>query len=187
MYIRPDRTDVATRQRWRNDRMNIHKNARTTPDGRAEIVRRAQRTVARWLAHDRADGREGLAERSWRPQTIPGATPADVVEQVMALRRQRLCGKQIATSLALSAATVRRILRQVRLSRQRDLDPPEPVRRDERQHPGERIHIDIKQLGRCDCVGHRITGDRTKQSNARGSRDGTTWGAGWWPSWRCGA
>jgi leucine-zipper of insertion element IS481 len=175
--------------------MNIHKNARTTPDGRAEIVGRvmmlratprgvatalgvAQRTVATWLARDRAEGREGLADRSWRPHTIPGATPADVVEQVMALRRQRLCGKQIATSLALSAATVRRILSQVRLSRQRDLDPPEPVRRAERQHPGERIHIDIKQPVRFDRVGHRITGDRTKQSNARGSRDGTTWGAG---------
>ncbi len=38
----------------------------------------------------------------------------------------------------------------------------------ERDHPGEMIHIDIKKLGRFDRVGHRITGDRTGQSNSRG-------------------
>ena len=70
--------------------------------------------------------------------------------------------------LRLSPATVSRILRKARLSRARDLDPPEPVRRYERDHPGELIHIDIKKLGRFDRVGHRITGDRTGQSNARG-------------------
>src|SRR5712692_8060515 len=30
------------------------------------------------------------------------------------------------------------------------------------------IHIDIKKLGRFDRIGHRITGDRTGQSNSRG-------------------
>jgi len=30
------------------------------------------------------------------------------------------------------------------------------------------IHLDIKKLGRFDRVGHRITGDRTGQSNSRG-------------------
>src|SRR4029078_13117649 len=43
-----------------------------------------------------------------------------------------------------------------------------PVRRYEREHPGELIHIDIKKLGRFDRVGHRITGDRTGQSKHRG-------------------
>src|SRR3954467_11815654 len=50
----------------------------------------------------------------------------------------------------------------------RALDPATPVRRYEREHPGELIHIDIKKLGRFDCVGHRITGDRTSQSKRRG-------------------
>ena len=99
---------------------------------------------------------------------MPSATPADVIEQVIVLRRQRLCGKQIAKNLGLSPATVSRILRKARLSRMRDLDPPEPVRRYERKHPGELIHIDIKKLGRFDRVGHRITGDRHGQSNSRG-------------------
>jgi hypothetical protein len=43
-----------------------------------------------------------------------------------------------------------------------------PVRRYERQHPGELIHIDVKKLCRIDGVGHRITGDRRGQSNRRG-------------------
>ncbi len=38
---------------------------------------------------------------------------------------------------------------------------PEPVRRYERENPGELIHIDIKKLGRIGSVGHRITGRRT--------------------------
>ena len=47
--------------------------------------------------------------------------------------------------------------------------PVEPVRRYERESPGELIHMDIKKLGRIDGVGHRITGDRTGQSNHRGA------------------
>ncbi|WP_163471185.1 DDE-type integrase/transposase/recombinase, partial [Haemophilus influenzae] len=54
------------------------------------------------------------------------------------------------------------------LNRMRDLEPAEPVRRYERDHPGELIHIDIKKLGRFDKVGHRITGDRRGQGNSRG-------------------
>jgi len=54
------------------------------------------------------------------------------------------------------------------LNRIRDLEPAEPVHRYEREAPGEMIHIDIKKLGRFDKIGHRITGDRTGQSNSRG-------------------
>ena len=165
--------------------MNIHRNARTTPYSRAEMVRRVMtlhetpsavatalgvscRTIAKWLARYRAEGEAGLTDRSSRPHRMPRATSAHVVEQAIAARRQRLCGKQIAAMLRLSPATVSRILRKVRLSRARDLDPPEPVRRYEREHPGDLIHIDIKKLGRFNRIGHRITGDRTGQSNARG-------------------
>lgn len=167
--------------------MNVHKNARTTPYSRAEIARRvlingdapsavatalgvSLRTVAKWLARYHCEGEAGLADRSSRPRRMPRATASGIVEQVIALRRQPLVGKQIARMLGLSPATVSRILRKVRLSRARDLDPPEPVRRYERQHPGELIHIDIKKLGRFERVGHRITGDRTRQSNTRGYR-----------------
>jgi len=172
--------------------MNIHKNARTTPYSRAEIVRRvmvlretpravatalgvSRRTVAKWLARYRAEGEAGLADRSSRPHCMPSATPADVVEQVITLRRQRITGQQIAATLALSPATVSRVLRKARLSRMRDLDPKEPVRRYERAHPGDLIHIDIKKLGRFDRVGHRITGDRAERSSATGRSPGAGW------------
>jgi len=165
--------------------MNIHKNARTTPYSRAEMVRRVTelhetpkavatafgvsvRTVAKWLARYRAEGPVGLADRSSRPHKLRKPTPPAIAEQIAALRRQRLCGKQIAATLGVSPATVSRVLKRLGLSRLRDLEPPEPVRRYEREHPGELIHIDIKKLGRFERVGHRITGDRHGQSNSRG-------------------
>lgn len=91
-----------------------------------------------------------------------------VQDRIIALRRQRFTGQQIAREASVSPATVSRILRRVRLSRIRDLEPPEPVRRYERDHPGDMIHIDIKRLGRFDQPGHRVTGDRSGQSNGRG-------------------
>jgi transposase InsO family protein len=84
------------------------------------------------------------------------------------LRRQRYTGKQIAAETGVSPATVSRILRRLGLNRLSALEPAEPVRRYEREHPGELIHIDIKKLGKFNRIGHRITGDRTGQSNARG-------------------
>jgi len=172
--------------------MNIHMNARTTPYSRAEIVRRvmvlretpravatalgvSERTVAKWLARYRTEGEAGLVDRSSRPHAMPSATPADLVKQVIALRRQRLCGKQIAKTLDLSPATISRVLRKARLSRMRDLDPPEPARRYQRAHPGELIHIDIKKLGCFGRVGHRITGDRGERSATSGRSKGAGW------------
>src|SRR5690606_28534668 len=67
-----------------------------------------------------------------------------------------------------SPATVSRVLRRAGLSRLKDIEPAEPVRRYERDHPGELIHIDIKKLGKFNRVGHRITGNRTGQSSSRG-------------------
>ena len=62
----------------------------------------------------------------------------------------------------------RRILRRLGLNKLSALEPAEPVRRYEREHPGELIHIGIKKLGKFNRIGHRIIGDRTGQSNARG-------------------
>jgi transposase InsO family protein len=95
-------------------------------------------------------------------------TPQPVTERIETLRRQRWTGEQIAQEVDVSPATVSRILNRLGLSRIRDLEPAAPVRRYERQEPGEMIHLDIKKLGRFERVGHRITGDRTGQSNSRG-------------------
>lgn len=164
--------------------MNIHKNARLTPIGRERLVQAVlsgqtpeaaahaagvcPRTARKWVSRFKAEGRAGLMDRSSRPKRLYRPTPVAIVEQVEALRRQRFTGKQIAAELAVSPATVSRVLRRLGLNRMRDLEPVEPVRRFERAHPGEMIHIDIKKLGRFDKIGHRITGDRTGQSNSRG-------------------
>ncbi len=165
--------------------MNVHKNAKLTPRGRAEIVRRVidqgqtpkavatafgvcERTVRKWVRRFQAEGAEGLRDRSSRPHTLRRPTPAPVVRRIAALRRRRWSGAQIAAQLGVSTATVSRVLRRLGLNRLKALEPPQPVRRYERENPGELIHIDIKKLGRFDRPGHRVTGDRTGQSNARG-------------------
>jgi transposase InsO family protein len=126
------------------------------------------KTVAKWVDRFRADGVDGLRDRSSRPLSSPSQTAPATCAVVEALRRQRHTGQQIAAEAGVSPATVSRILRRLGLNRMRDLEPAEPVRRYEREHPGDMIHLDIKKLGRFDKVGHRITGDRTGQSNSRG-------------------
>ena len=172
--------------------MNIHKNAPLTPKGREAMVRSVvegglskadaayqfnttPKTVAKWVGRFRAEGVAGLRDRSSRPLSLPSQTPPATCTVVEALRRQRRTGKQIAAEVGVSPATVSRVLRRLGLNRIRDLAPAEPVRRYERAAPGEMIHIDIKKLGRFEQIGHRITGDRTRQS----SRRGNGWGAGW--------
>jgi transposase InsO family protein len=176
--------------------MNVHKNARLTAHSRAGLVRRVMserqtpkavatafgvdvKTVNKWVRRFAAEGEAGLADRSSRPHRLRGATSQSQVAQVITLRRQRFTGRQIARDVGVSPATVSRILRRARLSRMQDLEPPEPVVRYEREAAGDLIHLDIKKLGRFEAVGHRITGDRTRQSSARGLRAGKTWGAGW--------
>jgi len=95
-------------------------------------------------------------------------TPQSVIERIEGLRRQRLTGQAIAAEVGISKATVSRVLKRLGLNKLSALELAEPPRRYERERPGEMIHIDIKKLGKFDQIGHRITGDRTGQSNSRG-------------------
>ncbi len=165
--------------------MNSHKNARLTALGRAELAHRVLvegqtanqvaasfgvcvKTVRKWVTRFEAEAAAGLCDRSSRPHRLHRPTSGDVMDRIAVLRRERWTGKRIAFELGVSATTVSRVLRRLGLSRLRDLEPAEPVRRYERARPGELIHIDIKKLGRFERVGHRITGDRRGQSNSRG-------------------
>jgi len=166
--------------------MNLHRNARTTVHSRAEMVRRVLqegqtpkavatafgvdvKTVKKWVERFQTEGRAGLEDRSSRPHRLRKPTPSGTAEQVLALRRQRWSGKQIAKQTGVSPATVSRILRAARLSRMRDLEPPQPVIRYEYEKPGGLIHLDIKKLGRFDRTGHRITGKHSGVASSRGS------------------
>jgi leucine-zipper of insertion element IS481 len=96
-----------------------------------EVVARAAgvclRTARKWLARFKAEGAAGLADRS-SPHRLRRPTSLDCVNEIIALCRQRLCGKHIAKRVGVSPAIVGRILRRGALSRMRDLDPVEPVR-----------------------------------------------------------
>jgi len=126
------------------------------------------KTVAKWIDRYQVEGLAGLEDRSSRPRRLRNPTPADVVEQIVELRRQRITGDHIAKETGVSPATVSRVLRAAGVSRMKDLDPPEPVRRYERETPGEMIHLDIKKLGKFDKAGHRVTRDRTVKSRKAG-------------------
>src|ERR1700754_2443623 len=145
-------------QRFAEDRMDTHKNARLTPKGREGMVlavvegglsktaaaRRfntTPKTVGKWVERFRAEGVNGLRDRSSKPLSSPGQTPAATCTEVEALRRQRHTGKQIAVELGISPATVSRVLRRLGLNRLSALEPAEPVRRYEREHPGDLLHI----------------------------------------------
>lgn len=166
--------------------MNIHKNARLTPHSRADLAHRmieegqapkavaaafgvTTKTVDKWVERFKAEGLAGMQDRSSRPHRLRQPTPVATIERIAELRRQRWTGDQIAKEVGVSPATVSRALQKLGLNKLKALEPTEPVRRYERENPGELIHIDIKKLGRFSKVGHRITGDRTGQSKARGA------------------
>jgi len=165
--------------------MDIHKNARTTPLSRMLMVQRLKhgwtvaavaaahgvtpRTARKWRDRHAAEGEAGLADRSSQPHRSPTRVDERTEGHILSLRRQRLTGPVIARRLGQPVSTVGRVLRRNGLGRLRALDPRPSIIRYERERPGEMLHVDIKKLGRIDGIGHRITGDRTGQSNKRGT------------------
>lgn len=165
---------------------NPHKNARTTALGRAEMIRRieedgrpvaevaagfgiSERTARKWLSRWRAEGAAGLENRSSRPLAAgssPGRFWADLTARLR--REYRLTGEEIASRLGLARSTVAGWLTRMGLGRLSSLDPKEPVRRYQRERPGELLHLDIKKLARFEGVGHRITGNRRGASEGLG-------------------
>lgn len=162
--------------------MNSHKHARLTPKGRALLVSRvlelgwtvvraaeavgvSRRTAYKWLARFKAEGGTGLVDRSSRPHVSPSACTRAEVARFELARRQRAPLWRIARDSGRGVATVSRYMRRLGLSRLQALEPREPVRRYERAAPGELLHMDTKRLGRIHGVGHRITGDRTRNRN----------------------
>lgn len=158
---------------------NPHKNARTCVYSREQIVIRHSRgekishiaaafgicirTVHKWLARHRLQGLAGLNNLSSRPHSNGLAFTAACEELIARLRTFRLTALDIAGALSMARSTVAHTLKRMGLNRRDRLNPPEPVRRYERQRPGDLIHIDIKKLGRFAQTGHRITGHHKRK------------------------
>jgi len=165
--------------------MDYHKNARLTVRSREQMAKSVvdhgvtlklaaasfnvtPKTAAKWVRRYRETGAAGLADRSSRPNRCPRTTSSSLIEKVLALRRLRYNGWRIAQALALSRATVSRILRRNGMNRLQSHDPPPPVVRYEHKRPGSLIHFDIKRLAKIVKPGHRVHGDRTQGTRGAG-------------------
>jgi transposase InsO family protein len=164
--------------------MKLHGNARLSVKGRELLIDRVQhagwslstaaeaagisdRTARKWLARYRAEGPEGLLDRSSAPGIIANRTDDRRVEVIAALRRVRLTALEIAECLAMAHSTVSGILTRIGMGRLGRLGL-EPAQRYERARPGELIHIDVKKLGRIQGgAGHRISGHQHFNSRKR--------------------
>ena len=165
---------------------NPHENARTTRLGREAMIRRiveegrpvaevaagfgiSERTARKWLGRWKLEGTAGLENRSSRPNRVANRLADTTIALIEQLRREyRLTAEAIAGKLALARSTVAGWLQRCGIGRLKSLTPPEPVRRYQRERPGELIHLDIKKLARFDRIGHRITGNRRGGSNGVG-------------------
>ena len=101
---RPRKLKLSKLERFSEDWMNMHKNARLTPLGRERLVlamRSGQtpeaaaqaagvcpRTARKWLKRFEAEGPAGLLDRSSRPHKLSRPTPAAVRAEIVALRRE---------------------------------------------------------------------------------------------------
>jgi transposase InsO family protein len=164
--------------------MNMHKNARTTPQSRALLVHRvlrehwpvsavaiafgvSERTVYKWLARYRAEGLTGLRDRRSTAHRRRHALAPAWLALIRLLRQAKLVAAEIAARLPLARSTVSAVLGRLGLGRLRYLNPPAPVRRYEWSRPGELVHMDTKKLGRIERPSHRVTGNR--RDSARGA------------------
>ena len=165
--------------------MNLHRNAKTTPRSRTELVNRIQqqgwsvpeaaehssvsvRTAYKWLARHRIEGAAGLEDRSSAPRRVRRRVSPYWEGRILELRRKRRTADDIARRFTLPRATVCRVLVRHGLSRLRSLDPVEPVVRYERERAGELVHFDVKKLGKIGQIGHRIHGDRSRKTRGIG-------------------
>lgn len=151
-----------------------HANARLTVHGRrlaaegvlagwrvADVAAQlgcSRTTIHKWVRRWRMEGPAGLADRPSRSHRSPSATPDHpIAQQVHELRRHRHMNREaIARIVAVSPRTAGRLIARAGLGHLADIDPitgqrvrcgPVSCVRYERAHPGELIHLDVKDSG----------------------------------------
>jgi transposase InsO family protein len=127
-------------------------------------------TGYKWLARWRLEGDAGLTDRPSTAYRLPHKTPHEVEQQIGRLRTERKLGpRRLGPLLGVPASTVHAVLTRHGLHRLAWLDRPtgQPIRRYERDTPGELLHVDVKKLGRLrDGGGWRVLG-RDSPEHAR--------------------
>jgi transposase InsO family protein len=124
----------------------------------AEAAGVSVRCARKWLGRYRLAGERGLFDRSSRPRRVANRTPEERVRLIVAMRRLRFTGPEIAELLGMAVSTVSGILTRQGLGRLGRLGLARPLRY-ERSRPGELVHIDVKRLGRIEGgAGKRVLG-----------------------------
>ncbi len=146
-----------------------------TPARAAERYDVSWKTAKKWADRYRAEGRDGMVDRSSAPRRQPHRTPAPMVRKIVHLRwKQRLGPVEIGDRLGMPSSTVHAVLVRCRLNRLSHLDRAtgEPIRRYEHERPGDLIHVDVKKLGKVpDGGGWRYVGRQQGLRNRAATPD----------------
>jgi transposase InsO family protein len=177
--------------------MKLHANATLSLKGRQLLIDRierdswtalsaaesmgiSERTARKWLARYRAEGPAGLLDRSSAPKRVANRTDELTVQAIVALRKLRFTGPEIAEVLDRPLSTVSGVLTRLGMGKLGRLGLELAVRY-EREHPGELIHIDVKKLGRIHGgAGKRVTGRQTNPRPLRKDKSGVPRGTVGW-------
>ena len=134
----------------------FHVESGSTIRATAERFQVSTTTVVRWAGRYRQAVQEGrrptvkdMSDVSSRPHRSPTRTRPRIVRRVKHLRTNRRLGPvQIAGRVGIPASTVHAILVREGLNRLDHLDRAtgEPVRRYERDAPGDLVHVDVKKF-----------------------------------------
>src|SRR5438552_12856629 len=144
--------------------MRLHGNAALSWSGRRRLAERvvvegwtlktaaeaagvSVRCARKWVGRYRLEGERGLLDRSSRPKRVANQTPEERIRLIVAMRRLRFTGPEIAELLGMAVSTVSGILTRRELGRLGRLGLEPPLRY-ERSRPGELVHVDVKRLGR---------------------------------------
>jgi len=166
-----------------------HSSAKLTPFGRTLIAQRvvelgwsvkaaseaagvSRTTVYNWVKRYRSDGISGMCDRSSAPLRRPRALPRKEIERILRARRRLKVGPHhLSDHLGRARSTIYDVLRREGLSRMRDLDRPTGIRVRRvitANHPGERMHVDVKKVARIPAGGgHRMLGRKAGSANNR--------------------
>ena len=144
--------------------MRLHGNAALSWSGRRRLAERvvvegwtltaaaeaagvSLRCPRKWAGRYRLEGEGGLLDRPSRPRRVANRTPEERIRLIVAMRRLRFTGPEIAELLGMAVSTVSGILTRQGLGKLGRLGLEQP-RRYERSRPGELVHVDVRRLGR---------------------------------------
>src|SRR2546430_4851666 len=123
--------------------MKLHGNAALSWSGRRRLAERvvvegwtlktaaeaagvSVRCARKWVGRYRLEGERGLLDRSSRPRRVADQTAEERIRLIVAMRRLRFTGPEIAELLGVALSTVSRILARQGMGRMGRLEIAQP-------------------------------------------------------------